>query len=439
MAGSRSACSGPLTTTGPRPSACLGSEVAPSAGTGAATSPRSRRLGRWTASDSSTPGEERLLEAEDTASGTIWRHAYDAGGERVASWRRDGSGGLAEVRLHLRDESGAVLSDWTLLPASEFGPTRDYVRTGDRVVAQLDWTDDGPSPRFLAHDHLGSTRVVIGLDGTITDLLEYYPFGGLRAGGPVPGTSHLFTGHERDLGATSSELDYMHARYYSPALGRFTSLDAVGGDPAFSQSWNRYTYTRNNPLRAVDPDGRYRRDVHLDLTRVLAAAAGFDSPTAVAIATADVATDSGFRSSTTAAGIVLGSGGDYHFTSPRRRQELRRLAFSSRSAEAIGMYLHALQDSYSHEGYTASLGHLRDGTRPDITAEDPPKALNMARETYKELQVFRRRGDSAVVPWSEISDFVGEYLSLTEDRSEERDAILVKIEAACRDYRDQQE
>jgi len=81
----------------------------------------------------------------------------------------------------------------------------------------------------------------------MTDLLEYEPFGALRSGGPVPDASHLFTGHERDLGASSSELDYMHARYYSPALARFVSVDTVGGDPSSSQSWNRYSYTQNNP------------------------------------------------------------------------------------------------------------------------------------------------------------------------------------------------
>ena len=50
--------------------------------------------------------------------------------------------------------------------------------------------------------------------------------------------------------------DYMHARYYSPNLGRFVSVDAVGGDVGNSQSWNRYAYGLNNPLKYLDPDGR---------------------------------------------------------------------------------------------------------------------------------------------------------------------------------------
>jgi uncharacterized protein RhaS with RHS repeats len=50
--------------------------------------------------------------------------------------------------------------------------------------------------------------------------------------------------------------DFMHARYYSPNLGRFLSVDPVGGSVGSSQSWNRYSYVRNNPIRSTDPTGK---------------------------------------------------------------------------------------------------------------------------------------------------------------------------------------
>ena len=53
----------------------------------------------------------------------------------------------------------------------------------------------------------------------------------------------------------------MHARYFSPNLGRFLSVDPVGGEVGSSQSWNRYTYVLNNPIGTVDPDGREVRPV----------------------------------------------------------------------------------------------------------------------------------------------------------------------------------
>ncbi len=64
-----------------------------------------------------------------------------------------------------------------------------------------------------------------------------------------------FTGKERDA---ESGLDYFGARYYGSALGRFSSPDN-GSDqhPSDPQSWNLYSYVRNNPLGLVDADGNY--------------------------------------------------------------------------------------------------------------------------------------------------------------------------------------
>jgi RHS repeat-associated protein len=59
---------------------------------------------------------------------------------------------------------------------------------------------------------------------------------------------------ERDA---ETGLDFFGARYMSSAQGRFTSPDPKmfphDTDP---QSWNKYSYTRNNPLRYVDPNER---------------------------------------------------------------------------------------------------------------------------------------------------------------------------------------
>jgi len=49
---------------------------------------------------------------------------------------------------------------------------------------------------------------------------------------------------------------YYGARYYDAALGRFTQPDTIVPNPYNPQDLNRYTYTRNNPLRYTDPSGR---------------------------------------------------------------------------------------------------------------------------------------------------------------------------------------
>jgi RHS repeat-associated protein len=102
---------------------------------------------------------------------------------------------------------------------------------------------------------------------------DYFPFGveatPLRQETlPVNGFNReepmKFTGHERDFNiGTSSEnsnyLDYMHARYYSPTVGRFLSVDpALDVKSAITspQEWNRYSYVENNPITKNDPTGK---------------------------------------------------------------------------------------------------------------------------------------------------------------------------------------
>jgi RHS repeat-associated protein len=67
-----------------------------------------------------------------------------------------------------------------------------------------------------------------------------------------------FTGHERDLAGAGGgdDLDYMHARYYSSVLTRFLNPDPVASaKQKIPQSWNKYGYALNNPIRFIDPDG----------------------------------------------------------------------------------------------------------------------------------------------------------------------------------------
>ncbi len=47
----------------------------------------------------------------------------------------------------------------------------------------------------------------------------------------------------------------MNGRVYDPTLGRFLTPDPLVQAPTLSQSWNRYSYVWNNPLRNTDPSG----------------------------------------------------------------------------------------------------------------------------------------------------------------------------------------
>jgi hypothetical protein len=61
-------------------------------------------------------------------------------------------------------------------------------------------------------------------------------------------------------------LDYAGARYFGSVQGRFTSSDPLlsSGKIQDPRTWNRYTYSLNNPLRFIDPTGLYAFDKTVD-------------------------------------------------------------------------------------------------------------------------------------------------------------------------------
>ncbi len=89
---------------------------------------------------------------------------------------------------------------------------------------------------------------------TVVARHDYMPFGEEVAPPSPPQDKRLFTGKERD---NETGQDYFGARYYRADIGRFTTVDpltASARTPA-PQTFNRYAYALNNPLRFVDPDG----------------------------------------------------------------------------------------------------------------------------------------------------------------------------------------
>jgi RHS repeat-associated protein len=183
-------------------------------------------------------------QATASAAGLVNSYTYDGEGRRVTrttSWNQ-----TTPTTVYVYDAFGQL--------AAEYGQATETSGT-----------------KYLTADALGSTRLETPVNPTAANAtnFDYLPFGGeIGAGtagrdstfpaGAYPsapsGPNMRFTSKERDA---ETGLDYFGARYFSRAQGRFTTPDplmasARASDP---QSWNRYAYARNNPLRYVDPDG----------------------------------------------------------------------------------------------------------------------------------------------------------------------------------------
>ncbi|WCN14253.1 hypothetical protein GV054_15260 [Marinomonas mediterranea] len=66
------------------------------------------------------------------------------------------------------------------------------------------------------------------------------------------GINRGFTNHEH---LDNVGLIHMNGRVYDPEIARFTSADPLIQKPTYLQSYNRYSYVWNNPLRYTDPSG----------------------------------------------------------------------------------------------------------------------------------------------------------------------------------------
>jgi RHS repeat-associated protein len=64
-------------------------------------------------------------------------------------------------------------------------------------------------------------------------------------------TDRRYTGQQED----ATGIYYMNARYYDPQIGQFLSPDTIVPEPALLIDYNRYLYTRGNPLKYNDPTG----------------------------------------------------------------------------------------------------------------------------------------------------------------------------------------
>lgn len=72
-------------------------------------------------------------------------------------------------------------------------------------------------------------------------------------------TWYANAGHEWQqeyFGAKNGVVCQGSGRLYDPLLGRFFSPDNYVQLPGFTQSYNRYSYCLNNPLKYTDPSGQ---------------------------------------------------------------------------------------------------------------------------------------------------------------------------------------
>jgi RHS repeat-associated protein len=204
-----------------------------------------------TSTSSTAYDAENRLQTVTGLSMGVLRYYYDGDGRRVMKV-------LCATSPCTNTSSGAQITTFV------------YDSTG-QLAAQYAPAAPVNGTQYLFADHLGSTRMMLTSAGAATRCYDYAPFGeeliatvGSRANcysdvnypsATPEALTTKFTSQERDA---ETGIDWFSSRYFSAAQGRFTSPDEPLADqhPDDPQSWNLYSYARNNSLRFSDPSGR---------------------------------------------------------------------------------------------------------------------------------------------------------------------------------------
>jgi RHS repeat-associated protein len=123
-------------------------------------------------------------------------------------------------------------------------------------------TTKGPAlgTYFYHTNHINSSSVITDTSGAEVTRIVYLPFGEISQLNSTGGdtVTKKFTGQEFD---EDTGLYYYGSRYYDPVIGRFLSPDSIIPNIYDAQSFNRYSYVRNNPIIHIDPSGHQEVDV----------------------------------------------------------------------------------------------------------------------------------------------------------------------------------
>lgn len=177
----------------------------------------------------------------------IWTAKYDT--------RTPKNKPLVENKFSIRDLEGRLLRQFKVISKdmSKWTLVRDYFYRDKILLASKSPTE---GIRHFHPDHLGTPNPITTGNGGLASFHFYHAFGEEVSNAESDTIPLKFTGHERDQDLKIDPLDYMHARYYSPLMGRFLSVDpARSGNPLEPISWNRYCYALDKPVNFTDPTG----------------------------------------------------------------------------------------------------------------------------------------------------------------------------------------
>ena len=186
--------------------------------------------------------ENRL--SEYTTGSFVGNYAYEEANRRVDRWS-----GTTYDNVYFYRPNGKLLT----VVQVNFNPTAPYV-TATTLSNRI----------YFGKMLLGTTNGQVNTDSSlIKDRLgsvqPSYAYGTATGSGEQTSPGDDFATYWKD---TSTGFEYAMNRYYSTGYGRFLTVDPFGGSAraVTPGTWNRYTYSANDPVNLSDPTGALAPD-----------------------------------------------------------------------------------------------------------------------------------------------------------------------------------
>jgi RHS repeat-associated protein len=186
----------------------------------------------------------------------------------TASYVYNGDG----VRMSRTIGGQAVSYTWDVAAGMPF-LLQDGTNTYVYGLGMVYWVDGSGNPTYRLTDALGSTATLIGASGAVVGSYTYDAFGNIRTH-TGSSTEFSYTGEQND----PNGFEFLRARYYDAAVGRFLGRDTAEPDYNVPGTLNRFAYVLNSPVNLTDPSGLYPMCEGMDATQLaMLAAAGIDA------------------------------------------------------------------------------------------------------------------------------------------------------------------
>ena len=147
-----------------------------------------------------------------------------------------------------------------------------YVRAAGKLWAIVEKQGNQVKTHYVISDYLGSIRMLLDENGNVEQEFQYGPWGmpvdpQTREPLGFSDVSYLcglgYTGQEY---IPFTDLYHYGGRLYDPVTCRMLQPDVVIADPSKTQSYHRFAYVMNNPLKYTDPTGYIPSGVRWDVT-----------------------------------------------------------------------------------------------------------------------------------------------------------------------------